>query len=485
MAQDASQRHEWPINHFKVHFGSRGQIVATPQFFTDFTDEQVANIESLLHRTARELEDLGFPQPRLADVTTLDDGTEAFEVFLYEYEGAPARYLVACEGEDVRPRIDLNAGSYLEDGKIASKAFSDTVHELVHAVQRGTTLFKNECDPGTWIAEGSAEAVGHDMARVLRGTTVEKRGTNMAIMRWGGRDYSKPLRVADTSNQTNKELSYQSSSFWRYLAELTDANLTGSPKPGPEFHETDYSYLPRILDRRISGSGEEAELQWIHEALVADPAIDSGLDVVYPNFVSVMAGYGRRIDSALPKDQVLNNWLKGAFVDCHQVGLSPTSPDRDIEVTMGRVTAECIQVRFSGRSGAVPVSFKALDPNPKVLEQLSMSKLGDSEALRADVKTNDDGSSYAEWTFLLDSPGPSYAIISNVKKGVPQHTEDVAFKLRLALDDEPVDGLAAVYQSLLPTLPEALRQELLRQFRNETPADQQVLIDRLRSKEWE
>lgn len=465
---------DWPVKKFKVYFGERGDFFETPQAFTDFTDAQVRQIETLLGQAAGELEGMGFPPPRISDTLTLDDGAKAYKVFLYEYDGAPARYLVVCEGEEGRPRIDLNAASYLEGGKISQKAFSDTVHELVHSVTRGTELYKDECEIGLWLGEGLAEAIGHDIARVLVGSNVEKRGTNRALMRWGGRDYSAPLYVKDRSTPARKDLAYQTSSFWRYLAELTEANMTGRPTPGSAFHETDYSYAPRILARTLPGKGEKAELEWLDEALKADPAIGVGLGEVYPAFIAAMSGYGERIDSALPEAEVTRRWLKTVFKGCHMVGLSPSSPD-SIRIEMGLVTSECIDIRISRRSGRVPVRVTAKHKSPSLLSQVSMANLGDNQALRAQVDTSAPIAA-AAWSFSVDASGPSYLVISNVAGNQPHNTRDVTVDLTFTLAAAG-SNLRSQYEALLPPMPTALRIELLSKFDMKTSAEQQKLID--------
>ena len=120
---------------------------------------------------------------------------------------------------------------------------------------------------GNWITEGTADAIGIDVLRTLRGETVGNW-----IEAWGARSYSRRLPVPFIYSLLPRDWSdeeleaYYTSSFWRYLAEYQALGEL----PGPELNPVDYSYLAAMLARggavRDCDASEaecDSELRWL------------------------------------------------------------------------------------------------------------------------------------------------------------------------------------------------------------------------------
>ena len=192
---------QWPVKDFVVFFGEPWSsnvpdLVEIGRYVTDessyeldtredrpahIPESTVTEIENYLGLVARRYEALGFLPPTLEPVIRQADGRFAYRVYLYDTDqDAPASYSTDCAGGVLRRiiRVDLDnpsspAGLAIgQNGKITDKGYQDLAHELFHAVQASYPLFKENCALGDWIFEGTADALGVDLARELRGITL-------------------------------------------------------------------------------------------------------------------------------------------------------------------------------------------------------------------------------------------------------------------------------------------------------------------------
>lgn len=321
------------------------------------------DMEAYLNRAAHQLEAWGFPPPSLEPVVTRRDGRRAFRVFYVDPErgaGWAGQYMpnnsrhvspVPVQGtrtimylsgmRGVLSSADATSGARLTDEGKATLG-----HELFHAVQFAMPFFATGATlKGDWITEGTARAVGYDLVQVIEGRV---RSTS-AARRWGQRKYTDPLpRYRQSSQPIAPSDTYNSSSFWRYLAELHARPRRG--KPGPAAQSVDHGYLVGLFNRRLEGSGMVDELRWLDEGLRLEQRIGAkGLQRIYPDFVSTYAAYGEHRASSHP------TWRSSSFGSCTLFRISPDKLEHGTLLTLQPAAARCIEV--DARAFPEPVTF--------------------------------------------------------------------------------------------------------------------------------
>lgn len=258
-------------------------------------------MEDYLNRAARQLEAWGFPPPRLEPIVTRRDGKRAYRVFYTDLADASGEYWYkrrGYEGLRRRPVIILSGSSDtlswpIQTGStrgVTVSPFGKSVlgHELFHAVQYSMPFFRSgSYDVGDWVAEGTAEAVGEDLYRILEGMFGQD-----AERAWGLRNYAIRLPVQRVSARATPPLAtYGTASFWRYLAELHARPRHG--KPGPDPQSVDYGYLVALFNRTAGSSGAAAELRWLDEGLREAQRIGAkGLYRIFPTSSAPMRPTG-------------------------------------------------------------------------------------------------------------------------------------------------------------------------------------------------
>lgn len=126
------------------------------------------------------------------------------------------------EESTTRTKIELNSIlSFDGDGKLETKTYQDLAHELFHLVQQAYLLFRNNCDAGRWIIEGTAEFVGIETARRLY-----PRRKPYTPCQIGMRSYKSQLYTNDQNQPADEpcqqlNLDYQAQSFWQFLGEYS------------------------------------------------------------------------------------------------------------------------------------------------------------------------------------------------------------------------------------------------------------------------
>lgn len=447
---------QWPVKDFVVFIGEPWSsnvpdLVEIGRYVTDesayeldspeerpahIPQSTVTEIETYLGLVARRYEALGFLPPALEPVIKQADGRFAYRVYLYDTDqGAPASYSNDCNGGVLRRviRIDLNNPSSPDslaigpDGRITNKGYQDMAHELFHAVQAAYPLFNENCTLGDWIVEGTADAMGVDMARELRGIALPSNAN-----RWGMRRYFTPLRVADDPPNPRKQDAYKTASFWRYAGEK--ATLSGGI-PGVEFVEPDYSYLHDFFTKNIDGQvSENTELRWLNDRLLEHPAFLQGLNRMYAYFISTFAGYvnTRLISSATPGgDTSRNMWLGAVFDKCLvQISNSGNPPAR-LQLELKKVAAGCWMFN-SDIPSAIDVSVSARGGNAAQLSNLVVGTANGAQ-VGTPVIVSVNGEEIAFWLFSVrNTPGVANVfVISNVAED-PALTKDITVDLEIS-----------------------------------------------------
>lgn len=479
----------WPSTKFEVYEGEPwtsqftgmtdvGKVVQgvrdmdTPKpASVSLTPELRYEIEEYLGEVAREYQKY-FPAPKLEPLVERDDGAQAYRIYYFDIPGsrpALARYSNDCSDSN-RFRIEVNAATLTSGGKITAKGYGDLAHELFHAIQRNTKAGKKSMCPGgigPWVIEGQAEAIGHDMARKLRRVEIDTQ-----ISRWGLRYYSLPLVMA-AGGPTSR--GYQTSSFWRYIAEShylrSQGKRDAEAKPGPDIpggYDTDYSYLADLMSRTPGGTGEKAEAKWLNEWLRSYFGVD--LSRTFIDFVSVYAQYGKyRVDDRkvpLPEFEAEWYWREigfGASNDlskrgCETIRLDENNDDASVRLNLQKLAAECIE--FDVGDTGTPLSWviQTIGKDKASLRQLRLAMAGGQQVASSAAIANipDASGAIAAWNFLLDSDKKQYLLIANMAKEA-QNTVAQDIELRITLsgrDDNHVPSQTKKTAGNVPT-PEA------------------------------
>ncbi len=132
-----------------------------------------------------------------------------------------------------------------DGSRVTRRGLQTLTHELFHAVQYNSPLFRDHCSkpPTAWITEGTARAIGWDIARAQIAAD-EVSGSVDPKEVHGLRDYSTPLHRPASDDDA-----YHTSSFWRFLAEYNAHFYHGPPTPTAAPSAVDYGYLNALFDR--------------------------------------------------------------------------------------------------------------------------------------------------------------------------------------------------------------------------------------------
>ncbi len=172
-------------------------------------------MKNYLAEVAKRLQAMGFTPARLDRVPQQAHGQSAFRVYYMDFaEPDYARVSYECEAP-YRITMQINAARLTDPGArdvITAKGYIDLAHELFHAVQHNSAFSRSNCEPPEWITEGQAEAIGQVAWQIKRARQVDGQ-----VTRWGLRRYDQALDVPPGPDAHDQV--YQTSSFWRYLAE--------------------------------------------------------------------------------------------------------------------------------------------------------------------------------------------------------------------------------------------------------------------------
>lgn len=375
-------RQPWPVKEFEVVSARPWQSWQPFERWLNLLREQVGqeldepmrgneilnlqlkeDMEAYLSRAAHQLEAWGFPPPKLEPVVTRPDGRRAFRVFYTDPQADEqwagkyildnSRHISPIELQGTRTvmylsgmRGALSQASGSSGARLTDVGKATLGHELFHAVQFAMPFFATgSTSKGDWITEGTARAVGYDLLQVIEGRV---RSTS-AARRWGQRRYTDSLpRYRQSGQSIAPSDTYNTSSFWRYLAELHARPRQG--KPGPAAQAVDHGYLAGLFSRRLEGSGMADELRWLDEGLRLEQRIGAkGLNRIYPDFVSTYAAYGEHRARSSQK------WRSSSFGSCTYFRISPDQLERGTLLKLQPVAARCIEV--DARAFSEPVTF--------------------------------------------------------------------------------------------------------------------------------
>ena len=302
-------------------------------------------IERYMSDVAARNEKLGFAAPQLKPIVDTPAGP-AYRIYVYDYADrfTHARYASPCAGEYPHVKVDrkrAGGSATFRNGKITTKGFGDLAHELFHAIQASYPTFKKNCHVGDWIVEGTAEAVGIDMAKHLRGVVPNPK--NPAV-RWSARRYSERLFVAD-EDRARTSTAYNTASFWRYLGEHSTARRRGD-RASKQEGRADYRYLHRLFSRPLRAEPrkgrEKLELDWLDRGM--SKIFDRQLASLYPSFLIAVSGYVPTRTSGTVSNT--GKWYAELFRPCRKVAIKADEPTPEYSISLEPVSAKCFTLTF-------------------------------------------------------------------------------------------------------------------------------------------
>ncbi|MFA7664610.1 MAG: hypothetical protein WCY32_00640, partial [Burkholderiaceae bacterium] len=304
---------------------------------------------------------------------------------------------------------------------------------------------------------------------------------------YGGRPYSLPLAAATRGGDDD----YFTSSFWRYLAELTHASKNGRPHPGHVPAEEDYSYLADLLAEPHSGPDTAAgQLAWLNRNLRQHRHIRTDLATVYARFVATLAGItNTRLTSVrIPPDgtgrSLEERWLDKLFDTCGDAGSIRPHVQTSHAISIQDNASACFRADLSriGWTNNVRIELSGTDKG--LLEQLHIGMPDGSFVSAPTIATNQgSGTHVASWAFpvVRDANGRSTFIVANMAKD-PARTRAQGITLKIATDGYGFT-MDSGNQGPLPAPP--IHGPTLEQARgtsNSTPTRREAVERRLREK---
>jgi len=320
-------------------------------------------IERWMRQVAYYLDSQGFPEPRHEQKNA--DGT-AFLVYAHPF-GRTARAMDDCHEPSIETYIAIDPAVIVDNGAIPTMSYQDLAHEIFHTIQYAYPMFK-KCDRGSWITEGTAEAVGIEVARTEGG---KKPYTPCQI---GPRAYGGRLFVQDNANfesnlrdpPCNMRRTYYTLSFWQFLGEWATGMGKGAPgesdadrkrrwgvgRPKPEaFVPPNYRYLQTLFSTAYGGHSQKNDMDWLDAGLQEHFGFD--LPNAYATFAGTWSGYDheKRLANYISHpftNKLANNWKTYAFGGCIKVPVARSTtpiilPPQDINA----VAARCYQFDFA------------------------------------------------------------------------------------------------------------------------------------------
>ncbi len=454
LLQPAEAAKKWRTTKFQVILAipqidmrfERGRMAALAAEISEHLVRQVTidpdelfKMENFLHDAAEYYQDLGFPDPigsgYLKPLIKSVDGSEFVRVFLFDLEAWNPEakglgfYINECDGEKFRAfrGIALSRPKTFKDGKLMELAYANMAHELFHAVQQASNFKKTpgKCRIGKWISEGTADAIGFDVARKLRRLTfpnwnVSESGRPLFAKVWGLRSYSRPLTKPDEQYSGH----YLTSSFWRHLAELTYAKKHGRDHPGAGKAPVDYSYMVDLFSKRPNGSGPRFELEWLNDWMHTYADIIDDLDRVYAQFTATIADHmapGSRIGKikGLTKQGREERWREALFGPCKPVKIGSKVPWRTIPFDLDFAAARCFEFEVTGGGGGGELIIQQSTLTAGEQRQLRIGLSGGHLVGGPNIQpgaagTVDEGKSFAIWRFPITFNHKYAFVISNL-----------------------------------------------------------------------
>ncbi len=392
-------------------------------------EQIITEFELFLHELAIKFQNDGFPDPTVKEIDSIridESGREVVRVYLYDF-GSPeplAGYRNKCDGSRFRHLLHINSNGSIKNGKVTDRGYQNAAHELFHAVQLASNFRKGSlgCNIGQWITEGTADAIGFDYAKKLRGIKFSSWNPDSKAKPWGIRIYSEPLNKIWTGGDTS---GYQTMSFWRHLAELEFAKKKGLDHPGSVpggiDADTDYRYLVKLFSTRQPAPGKANELKWLDSWMKSHQSMQAGLAPVYAQFIATYAG----LHATRLKDVVdTSSWPNGSFGGCKEVRVGDRGPPAREIIRLAPASSRCVRITATG-AGNRPIEV-VIQNNDVSLEEQKQIFIGSEGGLlvsKAEISKSDasapdseDGKSYAWWRILVFPDVPQVFTISNMAK---------------------------------------------------------------------
>jgi len=430
----------WPIKEFKVFQKKPGDLVGSQVI----SDEMAREIERWLKRVSQEYESMGFRKPNYTDIaSSILNNKKVLPVYVYPFStGGPAAMLSPCawneagEVVEVDTYMTVDSGRNIKNGKLTPTAYRHLAHELFHAVQNSYDLFIGNCKapPGDWMAEGTAEAIGIEMARKIQGE-LEKGNCQMGIRRYARELY---VRKQGTFYDQCGDRSYYTQSFWQFLGEyITGEHVKKNLEP-EIFVEPNFRYLHRFFSISHSMGTRSKDLAWLNTVLQQNKGRHSfgiSLHAAYSKFVGTFSSYWEHARQQIyPPLEILEtpsnldtdkegNWMELIYSKCHEVVVSMDATIPPSTVPIEPIAARCLKVNFDF-SGQVKLTFFASDLNNQIeLTSLAISTDSGKQILpRNNLVTPKDGK-IGKFPVISAKKGiPQYFIISNVRRKTPGKT---------------------------------------------------------------
>ncbi len=462
----SSAAEEWPIKEFKVIRNNpspttwadvqtaklRVKLGTSPQKYADAVEARynyeqsnfskkvslatAQEIEKWLHAVAQAYEDMGFLNPHYGN-TSMVSGQKKFLVYVYPFYDAYAAYNGICASNPkTHIRID-SVRSIKPDGSLTAKAYQDIAHELFHAVQHRYDLFSKSCNVGEWITEGTAEAVGIEMARKLY-----PKKAPYTICQIGKRFYNQRLytnagsSVGASPPCQEAKLDYQALSFWQFLGEYAHRKFMGDyAEKGylatEEFVPPDFRYLHNFFSRTHSMGSPAKEYVWLNKVLRQNNRYGKHqfgiiLHTAYSRFVGTFASYWKEkrmsrypgaVGGASQAAQE-EKWMKWIFGACAPVIVNKGASIPPVTLAIGPVAAQCLKMTFNGfeKDERVGLTFFASGDNQSIdQESLAISTDGGKKIIRRHP-AEQVADRIGKFPKIAATTDPQYFIVSNVAK---------------------------------------------------------------------
>jgi len=452
----------WPTTKFEVFEGMLEKSMFSIEEVQSpapvpLTPQLKLAIESYYEEIALELQK-NLPPPAMRMINDAD-GQKKYRIYYHQFAQDDLRYpsyAIFTTSGDCDPQlshITLNPTLLTEGDKISRKSLVDMPHELVHAIHlkmaAGRDACRNGYDIARWVVEGQAEAIGIYVAHKLKGVRPED-----PVVAHGLRAYSLPLAVSrqDIGGHKLREFSYQTSSFWRYLAErrhlgnsIPAKPYQPAPKPGPDYypgHGEDYSYLAELFGKAITG-GSGGELAWLENYL--STYFDAALSHIYPEFVAVFSEYPRyRFKGSYDTESRVGQWREFAFAPdpaanitgCSQVRLMDRDSVAQVELELSRVAARCVSIVVGELGAPLDWTIQIKAESLPLLKQVRLSMAGGQQTVTSGALGVAQGKPMAGMQFTLQPSALNILLVSNAHSDA-QHTRPHTVTLRFTLEQTP------------------------------------------------
>ena len=349
----------WEPEDFRISCGNKEGVMSPKSVSLSCLGQNQANIlefEISLIAAAGYLESSGFTAPYHFG-PVIDSFEEDSQPAIRVFTGADADSFADVEDLASSTSIECNREGYrimnIYPPLIARSPVHTlslvAAHELFHTVQpaiKGVMVPNElryvECYPPRWITEATADAVGIDfMRRDVPGSYPPPKGMKGGANIVGARAYNLSL------NHPGSTIGYNTNSFWMYL--------------GDQFHNKNFTFIQRYLSIPApmyeSADGPKGDwLRWLDDRLQADNEVDTPLYLLYPRFLTFIAGEWAEGGASESASRV--GWLTSTFGGCTTVTLTPEKPYVELNLEIRKVAGRCIEVSVEGIESADLASIK-------------------------------------------------------------------------------------------------------------------------------